>query len=245
MHERDGKLYRVLNFNEIDENADMGEYGFIKGKKKEDINLLVHMVDTMFLYSNLNVVKSLSSPINGGVLSTSLISPVSKKTYLNRQYGVVLQQDNTGVLNMLKENQASGVQKEFSQIMFFVFYDRYRRTLYRRNLLTHLGLDHCLITDEEYMTFYRENLASKNSLNEISETKEYKIGEHSFNGLQLKTALKKLQDDLIDKDEIFHNEIVCYTPKITAVIAKVKTFDEIPDDVLRFADENSLPILLL
>lgn len=245
MQERDGKLYRVLNFDEIDENADMGEYGFLKGKKKEDINLLVHMVDAEFLYNNLNDVKKLSSPINGGVLSTSLISPVAKKTYLNRKFGVVLQQDNTGVLNMLKENQASGVQKDFSQIMFFVFNDRYRRTLYRKNLLTHLGLNHCLITDEEYKTFYRENLASKNSLNEISETKKYKVGEHSFTGLQLKTALKKLQDDLIDKDEIFHNEIVCYTPKITAVIAKVKTFDKIPNDVLRFADENNLTIILM
>ena len=244
LYERNGKLYRVLDFNTIDENADMGEYGFVKGKKKEDINLLVHMVDDGFIYNDLNNVKSLSSPINGGVLSTSLISPVAKRTYANRKFGVVLQQDNTGVLNMLKENQSSGIQKEFSQIMFFVFCDRYRRTLYRKNLLTNLGLNHCLVTDEEYMTFYKENLATKNSLNEIPETKEYKIGKHSVTGLQLKTALQKVQDDLLDKDEVFHNEIVCYTPKITAVIAKCKHPSCILDGVLRFADENNLPIFL-
>lgn len=244
VYERHGKLYRVLNFNEVDESADMGEYGFVKGKKKDDINILVHMVDEGFLYDNLNNVKKLSSPINGGVLSTSLISPVAKKTYANRKFGLVLQQENTGVLNMLKENQASGTLKEFNQIMFFVFNDRYRRTLYRKNLMAHLGIDYFSVTDEQYIAFYKENLATKNSLNEISESKIYKIGEHSFTGLQLKDAIKKLQDDLIDKDEVFHNEIVCYTPKITAVIAKCKYCSSIPDNVLRFADENNLPIIL-
>ena len=110
--------------------------------------------------------------------------------------------------------------------------------------MTHLGIDYFSVTDEQYIAFYKENLATKNSLNEISESKIYKIGEHSITGLQLKDAIKKLQEDLIDKDEIFHNEIVCYTPKITAVIAKCKHCSSIPDDVLRFADENGLPIFL-
>ena len=129
--------------------------------------------------------------------------------------------------------------------MFFVFNDRYRRTLYRKNLLSHLGLNHLTITDKEYIEFYRKNLALKNSLNEITETKEYKIGEHSFSGLQLKTALKKVQDDLLDKDEIFHNEIVCYTPKITALIALCKYETSIPDELLKFANENNLPRILM
>ena len=245
LYERQGKQYRILDFNEIGEDEDMSEYGFVKGKKKKDINLLVHMVDADMPYKRLNDVKNLSSPVNGGVLSTSLISPLSKRTYLNRKFGVVLQQENTGVLNMLRENQSSGVLKELNQVLFFVFNDRYRRTLYRKNLLTHLGIDYFSVTDEQYIAFYKEHLATKNSLNEIPETKEYKIGEYSFSGLQLKTALQKIQDDLLDKDEITHNEIVCYTPKITAVIAKCANCSLIPNDVLCFAHENNLPVILI
>ena len=47
------------------------------------------------------------------------------------------------------------------------------------------------------------------------------------------------------KKEVNHNEIVGYVPKIQAVIAKEKSIDKVPDDVLEFAHENNLPVVLI
>ena len=41
------------------------------------------------------------------------------------------------------------------------------------------------------------------------------------------------------------NEVNVYNPEIKAVVAKVNDFDEIEDDILDFAYENNLPILIL
>ena len=42
-----------------------------------------------------------------------------------------------------------------------------------------------------------------------------------------------------------HNEMVGLNTKIKGLIAKVNTFEELPEYFLRFAHENNLPILLV
>ena len=36
-----------------------------------------------------------------------------------------------------------------------------------------------------------------------------------------------------------------YVPKVNAVIAKVETIDEVPQELLNFAKKHNLPILIL
>ena len=244
---KDGKEYKVINLHKLSNDHDMGDFGFSKGKKKEDLRFLVHMVGEHAIYDSLNTVKLLSSPLNGGVLSESLISPKYKRTYCNRKYGVLLSEINTNIINQNKSNQGSGTAKDFSNVMSLIYngYSSDCRNNFRRELLKHLSIEPSSINDAEYAEFYKETLASKTSLNEIADGKEIQIGSHIFTGKQLKTAIKMYQDDLIDKKEQGHNEIVGYTPKIQAVIAKESSLNDVPDELLRFADENNLPVILI
>ena len=42
-----------------------------------------------------------------------------------------------------------------------------------------------------------------------------------------------------------HNEVNLYTPKANAVIAKVNSIKEVPQELLDFAKKHDLPVLLL
>lgn len=244
---KDGKEYKVINLHKLKNDQDMGEFGFAKGKKKEDLRFLVHMVDENYIYNSLNTVKLLSSPLNGGVLSESLISPKYKRTYCNRKHGVLLSEINTNIINQNKSNQGSGTAKDFSNVMSLI-YDGYAggcRSNFKNELLKNLNIDSSQITDSEYAEFYKTVLASKTSLSEFCDKKEFKIGAYTLTGKQLKEAIQKHQDELIDKEQLGHNEIVGYTPKIQAVIAKENSLAEVPDELLKFAEENNLPVILM
>lgn len=42
-----------------------------------------------------------------------------------------------------------------------------------------------------------------------------------------------------------YNEVNIYTPQINAVVAKVDSLNKVPKELLTFANEHDLPILLL
>ena len=241
-----GKEYKTVNFHNISDDEDLGKYGFMPGRTKKDINFLVHMVDTNSAKENLMTLKHLSSPVNGGVLSESLITPYYKRTYCDRKYGVMLSQINANVVNAREKNQGSGYEKDFSNILNLVFgYASEQRKKFRNEFLVNLGIDPNAISDKEFAEFYRENIVSKTAFSQFASNREYKLGNKTVTGEDIKQAIIKFQDSLIDKKEENHNEIVGYVPKIQAVIAKEKSIDKVPDDVLEFAHENNLPVVLI
>jgi len=245
--QKDGIEYSVINFNEIASDEDMSQYGFLNGVKKKDIRLLVHMVDSKKILNSLNTVKLLTSPFNGGVLSESLITPDYQRTYCDRKYGVLLSQINTNIVNENSQNQGSGTQKDFKNLLDLIYgnYNIETRANFRHSLLENLGINSKDISDKEYGEFYRNVIASKTSVSQIPPHKEFKIGTNTFTGQDLIDAIIKYQDSLIDKTQKQHNEIVGYTPKIQAVIAKAKTLDKVPDELLKFAHENNYPVILI
>lgn len=244
---KDGIEYKVVNFHKIKADDDLSEYGFLNGLKKEDVRFLVHMVDSNNIYHDLKTVQLLTSPLNGGVLSESLISPLYKKTYGDRQFGVILSQINTNIVNENNTNQGSGYQKDFYKLLNLIFDKSYKDTRqnFRNCLLENLNINPKNITDEEYEHFYRNVLANKTSLLQINQEKEYNIGSYNFKGSELIDAIKKYQDNLIDKEEKEHNELVGFTPKIQAVIAKTDCLNNVPADLLKFAKENNYPVVLI
>ena len=242
---KDGKEYKVINFHNIKAKEDLSEYGFDSGVTKDSVQFLVHMVDENKIYNNLNTVKMLASPINGGVLSESLITPKYNRTYCNRKYGVLLSHINTNIINEDKNNQGSGREKDMSNIMSLVYNYPHTRQNFRNELLKALGINPDDISDEDYADFYKYVLASKTSLNQINPDKKYNLGNNSFTGKDLIGAIKYYQDSLIDKTESKHNEIVGYIPKIHGLVAKAKNISFVPDDLLKFAHENDLPIILI
>jgi hypothetical protein len=242
---KDGIEYKVVNFHNIKPYEDLNEYGFDSGITKDDVNFLVHMVDSGKIYESLNTVKMLASPINGGVLSESVITPNHNRTYCNRKYGVLLSHINTNVINENKHNQGSGREKDMSNIMSLIYNYSHARNNYRNELLKALGIDPNDIYDDEYAEFYKNVLASKTSLKQINPSTKYNLGDYSFTGEELIKAIKFYQDSLIDKTGSEHNEIVGYVPKLQGVIAKEKSISHVPDELLKFAHENDLPVILI
>lgn len=238
-----GKNYKVINFHSILADESLEKYGFIKKSCKKDVNFLVHMVNDKKSRESLETVKRLASSVNKGCLSVSLIKPEHARTYQDRKYGVMLSTINDNVINVYQENQSSGNGKGMADILELLYNTQITRNNFRENILKNLGIKN--VTDEEYEEFYREVLAQKTTLEQIPAKKEYTLGNKTFSGAMLTDAIKQFQNFLIDENNKIHNEIVCYTPKIQAVIAKAKSLSKIPDDVLDFAYKNNLPIVLI
>ncbi len=239
-----GVNYKVINFNKIDNETDMGKFGFEPNKKKSDINLLVHMVPNVNPSKELNSLKYLCDSVTGGILSESLISPVGiKRTYKNRSFGVLLSQNNSDVISVNSHNQGSGYKKDgsdFSRLMFTS-----SRGEYKNRFREFLCKNNSAFSDEEYGEFYKKYLTSKNSLSNFSDSKEYKIGNKTYTGLEIKKALIEIQKNLTRQNPTGHNEIIGYTPKIKGVIGKAQDITEVPKAFLDFAKENNLPVILI
>lgn len=241
-----GKEYRVVNFHNIKNNESLKEYGF-EDVKKEDAKLLVHMIPDDDIRKYLERIKQLTNSVNGGVLSQSLITPSYKRTYCNRKYGVLLSQINPNIVSVSEVNQGSGCEKEMNRVMELIYspYFSNQRENFKTKLFENLNIDKNSVTDAEYAKFYKDVLASKTSLSNFVDSAEYKIGKKTVKGSEIKKAIANYQNGLIDKKEKEHNEIVGYVPKIQGVIAKAKSLDDVPVELLDFADKYNLPVVLI
>ena len=90
---------------------------------------------------------------------------------------------------------------------------------------------------------------------------EYKIGDKVFHNEDIVIDGKTYKiDDIADaftfsRDQLIketkekahgsHNEMVGLNAKVKGLIAKVNTFEELPEYFLRFARENNYPIILI
>lgn len=245
-----GREFKVINLHKIADNEDLSEYGFEKGKTKDSLYFLIHVVDSNKIKSNLNKLKFLSKSANCGVISQSLNTVENKNTYFDRPYGVILSDENSNIINVSPLNQSSGVtrKKEDAINLIFGLNDNTKETRknFRNLLLKELNIDPKTITDEEFAKFYKENIINKDSLSQIVDSKIYNIGKHGIKGENLKNAILNYQKYIAETDTAsFNNEIVGYIPKIKAAVAKVEDVNDIPDELLDFAYENNLPIVLL
>ncbi len=241
-----GKTYQVINFHDIEDNEDLSKYGFEYNKTKENVNFLVHMISGDDMKKSLETLRFLSSSSNEGVLSESIITPKYKRTYASRKYGVLLSQINSNTINVCKENMGSGYEKNENNAISQIFCRNVgERTNFKTNLLKNLNINEEEITNQEYADFYKEAIASKNSLTQFPDSKKYKIGKYSVTGAEIKRAIIDFQTNLIDKKENRHNEIIGYAPKIKGVIAKEKSLKDVPSELLDFAYENNLPVILV
>lgn len=258
-----GREFKVINLHKIDENEDLSEYGFPKGKTKNDLCMLVHMVDEKTMKNSLNKVNFLTKSINCGVLSQSFIDFYNKRTYMYRKFGVLLANDNANIISVSEINQSSGYKRGEKQALELIFGTEQKENKYNNNysseddsaiiqrrkfknaLFENLHIDANNVSDSEYGTFYKKYLLNINSISQIDKNMQFELGCKKFSGLELKDAINKYQKFVISKADFSNNEIVGYTPKIKAVVAKVENISELPNEFLDFAYENKLPILLI
>ena len=70
-------------------------------------------------------------------------------------------------------------------------------------------------------------------------------GKVHINGEDLIDALTRMQNHLIDYRGVLHNELLIYLPRIEGVISKADDISQVPQELLDFAYENNLPVVLI
>ena len=246
-YEHNGHTYKVIDLKKISDNADMSKFGFEKGTKKSDLALLVHMVNSENLYADLASVKLMNMSTSGGILSESLITPNHPNTYLGREYGVLLSQDNLNIASMDSENRMSGYKKSLTGFVDLIFNPQgsEQRNYFRNAFLKSLEINPDSVSDEDFAKFYKRYLVNTETLSDINLQGMYVLGKNIISGIEVKKAIIDFQKSLINKNNSSHNEIVGYAPKVEALVSKVKHFSQLPEDFLEFARNNDLPIILI
>ena len=236
--------FKVLNMTELSPDTDMYQYGF-NHITLEDLKFLVHMPGDYGI-RNFNIFKTLGqNPMNNSVQSISMISMADKATYCSRQFGLILDVDNSNVGHAYYANTASGTSKGLVSFKEELFENsRYRsfvKDQFKEWVLTNKGVE---LSDEKYGQIMKYITGLKYPETQIKDgvidgfSKEELLGAFTFSRNQL-NEMKK------EKTHGSHNEIVGLQPKIRGVVAKVASLDECPDYVLQFAKENDLPIFLV
>ncbi len=232
-----GKEYRVINFTQIKEGTDLGEYGFVKGTKKDDVRLYIHMAETS---QNLETVNTLTDIANTGFLSASYVSLNNCHTYRNLRFGISLECENVNIANVSKGNQTSGGKKDFNNFINCITEKDSSLSLHR-SLIPEKIMQILNLSKDEYSKLY-EQLAQKQYITQIRKEDIYKIGTKDLKGEDILKAVINAQDSILSGRQ---NESNLYNPKINAFVARVDKIEEIPDDMLDFAYKHNLPIYLL
>ena len=97
------------------------------------------------------------------------------------------------------------------------------------------------LRDVEYAELFSQLQRIKYA-SQLDNIPEIKIGDKTFSGTEIKEAIQKADDFMISGVQ---NEANLFAPKTNAVVAKVSSFEEIPQELLDYAYEHDLPIYIL
>lgn len=238
---------KVLNLSDESINSDLSTYGFPPGVTKENARFNVHMSEPSINYM-YDIMYLLGNRENKSTLSSSLVSVENNKTYMERQYGFILDVDKTDIAAASKQNFRSGTSKTesaFKSLLLFneaaikAKYSELDRTFTKDNLLKVLEDKNIKLSDKEYieLTLY---LSDKKYLSQINDVK---INDKIITKDDLTDAIRISTDKLLADES--NSEIVSINPKIKGLIAKVKSLEECPAEFLEFAAKFDLPIILM
>ena len=243
--EYNGKKYEVINFTDMGDNVTPENVGFYGIKSSKDLRFMVHMLPNESLSTSAKTIDLLSDVANSGVLSTSMLSLDNKSTFMRRKYGLVVDVDNSNVANAFNGNQSSGYGKDFNSFVNITNNSKSpARTFLKNNVLKELDQKYGVLSDDEYGQLYKL-MQNKKYITQIKDDVSYKIGEKSILGSDIKAAVSNSQDQLFVNTYTPHNEIVVYNPKISAIVCKESSLDNVPQEMLDFAESKNLPIYLI
>ena len=163
---------RVLNLNELPDDASLEQYGFPPGTTKENARFLVHMTRPNIANFE-SVIHLTQNVLNHSTWSTSIIKPSNNVTYGNYNYGFVFNAEQANFADAYFQNIATGNNKtleSFRNILFgkILHYD-----------LSKLGID---LTQEDRQQLSKI-IIEKGYLQNINE--DIVIGDKIINQKQL------------------------------------------------------------
>lgn len=233
---------KVLNFNDLADDAPLQSYGFSRGVTKDNARFTVHMKSNANYNSFKEVMILTQNSMNQSAWSTSLIKTSNNRTYCNYKYGFVFDTDQANISEAYYRNISSGREKglrEFQNILFGA--NDKERTFVRNNLIKELSNNGIELNDNEYSQLARY-LVEKKYTTQI--TKDVKIGDKVIKASALIECLEKSRDKLFEGGNI-HNEIVSINPRVKGLIAKVEKLEDCPEEFLKFAKDHDLPIIIM
>lgn len=236
-----GKTYKVINFKELSADTDLFQLGFEPNTTVDNLRLFIHTVNDNKI-SNLENVYRLNDSNNQGFICASYVSVQDKPTFGNNKFGVSLYGENVNIANASFSNQGSGSNKDF-----FGFSEILRgqnsKSAYRK-LIPDLIKKELNLSDEEYALLYTK-LQKIRYISQLDNIGTITLGEKTFSAKQIKDAIRNADEITIASLKSQHNEVNLYTPKTQAVVAKVNSIEELPQELLNFAHKYNLPIFIL
>lgn len=239
--------FKVLNLNEKTDNEDMFKYGFNHLKRK-DLRFIIHMPgdgSTKWF----NVFKTLAqNPLNNSAQSLSMISVDDTSTYCGRMFGFILDVNNANISHAYYSNTGSGTGKGLQNFVHELFEDGHHRSYVKDQFVDFLKTERGVEIDDNAYAKITEYIMNK-KFPETQLKGNFTIDGKIYKADDILDAFTFSRDQLIketkEKTHGSHNEMVGLNAKVKGLIAKVNTFEELPEYFLRFAKENNLPIILM
>ena len=247
------ETFRVLDFSKLAEGENLEKYGFAPEVTRDNARFVVHMTDPDF--SSLETVFRLTeTPVFQSTWSSSLVQMSNNYTYWGKNIGVIFDIPQANYSEAFWGNSHTGNEKGLDAFQNFLFKSRKIkkedingktktwdvRHYVKDNFIEEMIKMGYNLTETEYATLSKY-LFGKKYLSQIRQ--DIQLGEKIISAKDLKTALEKSRDALFYGNE--HSEIVPINPKVKGIFAKTANLKDCPEEVLRFAQEHDLPIILM
>lgn len=247
------ETFKVLDFNKLVEGEELEKYGFAPGVTRDNARFIVHMTDPEF--SNLETVYRLTeTPVFQSTWSSSMVQMSNNNTYWGKDFGVIFDIPQSNYSEAFWGNTHSGGEKGLDAFQNYLFGSRKIkkedvngkketwdvRHFVKDNFIKQMIEFGYNLSETEYAAL-SQYLFGKKYLSQIR--KDVQIGEKVIDAKDLVKALEKSRDELFYGYE--HSEIIPINPKIKGIFAKVDKIEDCPEDVLKFAKEHDLPIILM
>lgn len=235
------RTYKVVNLTKISNSQDLEKFGFERGMTKEKLRFMVHFLPNGDLSKSVKRLNLLYDISNGRVLSATRISLANKETYEGRKYGVMLKYRNSQVGTTSNDIKHKWKDKSFETFVKMSCSRNDTRTFLRDHLIDSLALKYGILSDEEYGQLFKK-IMNKNFMTQMHDVT---VGNKTIKEEDLRRAIQKSADKLFDKSLNISNEVVIYNSKIEAMVFKENSLEKVPQEMLDFAHENNLPIILI
>ena len=232
-------ILKVLNLNEIPTGSDMEKWGFVRGTTKEKLRFFVHMLRNFEINGNKTKYVTEYAYLQS-CWSTSLISASNNNAY--GEFGFILDVDQSNISEALYNNLGSGNEKAFN-VFIDILCNSPRpeaRTFIKKALLEELSQKGYNLSEQNYALLVKQ-IISKQYLSQIN--KDIKIDNIIIKSQDLVECLERSRDRLFEGEG--HSEIVVLNPRIRGIIALKDNLSKCPNELLKFAAENDLPIILM
>lgn len=188
----DGTTKTIKSFNlaELPDDYDMEEFGFIPGTKASDVTLGVHTANST---SQFNLFKILTSdPVASSPQSVSIVSKDNNALF--KRFGIAINLKAADVINATHYDQGCGTTKTNNQLIKLTTgdwdYENWREIIPNK-IQEKLG-----ITQSEYSEL-ASIIEDYKWLTQIKDSKEITIGDKTFSGSEIKTAISTAQAELM------------------------------------------------